>query len=162
MRNGGKKAVESGKTFERAIVNLLKKYGFKDARRTHQDRQGHSKALMAPDIEGTPYWIECSRSKGLKWTGGLALAERKFEQAERDCVNAQDKRDVLVFISCGKTGSDRFLFMRRNTLDSAHSHCGACPTILLSGFREAWEMSWPSFREVMEALAKGNADGGKG
>lgn len=151
MRNGGKRAVESGKTWEREVVKLLKSHGgFLEARRTHQDRQGHTKSLTVPDLEGTPYWVECSRAKKLKWTGGLALADRKFTQALRDRERAHDTRPVLVFVSCGKTGSDRFVVYDALADLGVHEHV---PVIHLNGTgRRAYELSWPSAGAFLLAL----------
>lgn len=77
----GKKNREKGKRYERNCAKALKEV-FPNARRLFgQARKG----CDAPDIGGTPYWIECG-------AGGTTMIQDKLRQGLRDTTACEDPR----------------------------------------------------------------------
>jgi hypothetical protein len=70
-----------GKCFERDVANALKEV-YPLARRLYgQSRKGAD----APDVGGTPFWVECG-------TGGTVAIREKLAQALRDSAASEDPR----------------------------------------------------------------------
>lgn len=78
----GKLSRNKGKGYEREIANELKPYWGENVKRGWQSRAGDED----PDVDGTPFWIECKRGKKTNHRAA-------FRQAEE----ATDGRPVLVF-----------------------------------------------------------------
>lgn len=77
----GRRSRRKGKAFEREIASAMRAAGFGEARRGLQSRGGGE----VPDVEGTPWWVECKVGKSPR-----VLAA--YEQARE----ATDGRPVLV------------------------------------------------------------------
>lgn len=84
----GKKSRTKGAAFEREIAKAMRPH-WVEARRGGHDQAGpHG----SPDVDGTPYWVECKRYR--KITRGIILAAH--EQADRAADRAHDDRPTLV------------------------------------------------------------------
>ncbi len=78
---------QKGATFERYVANKLKAL-YPNARRRGGDQAGTHR-LTAPDVDGTPFWIECKVGRSFTIKGA-------FEQAEEARALAGDTRPILV------------------------------------------------------------------
>ena len=88
MVSQGKANRDKGAAFERFIAGMLRDV-YPDARRGYQRRSGSDE----PDIQGTPWWVECKVSKG------TPQVYRAYWQAEKDT----DGRAVLVISKQNRT-----------------------------------------------------------
>lgn len=89
-----------GHSFERLISSLLRVL-YPEAERAPQYTKGR------PDVDGTPFWIECKRLATVTY-GKISAAVR---QAESDAYEAKDSRPVWVV-----TKQDRGDIMVHTTL----------------------------------------------
>jgi len=89
---------EKGKRGEREVAALLREI-FPTAKRGWQSRNGSD----APDVDGTPFWIEVKRHKRAKMRPAI-------RQAIQDVAIAGDKRPPVAFTR--SDGEDWFVAMR--------------------------------------------------
>ncbi len=83
-----------GAAFEREIANALKPI-WPNARRGGHDQAGpHGR----PDVDGSPYWIECKRYARVLRSTVLGA----FQQADAAAKRAGDPRPVLVVTRADK------------------------------------------------------------
>lgn len=99
---GGKGSRRKGHAFERKIANRLKAV-WPNAKRGYQGRDGGA----APDVEGTPYWIECKRRvrpnipaamRQAVEAGGEGAVPVAITQADRDRPGAPAKPVYVTMI----------------------------------------------------------------
>lgn len=103
---GGKASRTKGHNFERAVASVLRAI-FPDAKRGYQTRGGTAEA---PDVDGTPWWVEC---KKMKVYPNILHALEQASAAKPDrpplAVTAKDRtepiasmyfRDFLVLAEC--------------------------------------------------------------
>jgi Holliday junction resolvase len=72
-----------GSSFERKIANELKRW-FPNAKRGIGQTRSSSEV---PDVDGTPFWIECKHRKSISIVGA-------FEQATRALARATQQRGI--------------------------------------------------------------------
>lgn len=106
-RNGRNR--DRGKEFEREVANTLKDVFPRAARSFGQSALGHE----APDVAGTPFWIECGK-------GSTIRVEAKFRQAieshrATNHPKAQRMRPLAVTTKGGR-GAEVLVTMRIETL----------------------------------------------
>lgn len=82
----GNKSRTKGLNFERDVAEKLREAGYHDAKRGLGQADG---ARKIPDIEGTPFWIECK-------VGKRPPIEDAMRQAMYDAEDANDLRTELV------------------------------------------------------------------
>ncbi len=90
----GKMSRNKGASFEREIAKVMRAV-WPDARRGGGDQAG---PMGRPDVDGTPYWIECKRYANVT----RAIVKGAHQQAQDAAIRARDSRPVLVV-----TRSDR-------------------------------------------------------
>jgi len=96
-----------GHSFEREMARLFKAY-FPEAKRGLQTRGGTAEA---PDVEGTPFYIECKRMRRCNIRGALRQAEAgaytvtgggTFKRDPRPpiaiCKNDREKAVVAIYL----------------------------------------------------------------
>lgn len=84
----GKRSRNKGQRGEREAAALLSSLGFTDSRRgLGQARAGGE----VPDVDGSPWWVEVKRHRGI-------AAVRFLEQAELAAQDAGDPRPPLVLM----------------------------------------------------------------
>lgn len=79
-----------GKVHEREVANELRPLYPGAKRSAAQSRNGRREEDHAADVEGTPYWVECSHGK--RACGVAKLAQAKEATDGRTCI-AITKRD---------------------------------------------------------------------
>ncbi len=84
----GKKSRTKGAEFEREIANLFRQH-YPEARRGGHDQAGPA---GAPDVSGTPWWIECKRYREVT----QAIVADAMKQARAAADRADDPRPLLV------------------------------------------------------------------
>ena len=94
----GKAQRAKGYRFERAVVNDLKDIYGEQVRRGWQSRFGSD----APDVEGTPYWIECKHHKRVS-------IKQALKQATEDSEKSKEPRTPLAI--CKDDGKDAIAVM---------------------------------------------------
>lgn len=77
-----------GHNFERWVARILREV-YPSAKRGLQSRAG---SASVPDVEYTPWWIECKRLKVWRYSAITAA----FRQAEKARALAGDARPILV------------------------------------------------------------------
>lgn len=84
---GGSYSRRKGHNFERWVAAQFREHGFPDAKRGQQTRFGSD----APDVDGTPYWIECK-------VGKRVYPIRAFFQAQdaRTLSRVNGNRPIIV------------------------------------------------------------------
>jgi hypothetical protein len=82
---------DKGKRGERAAVKLLREV-YPDARRSANQSGG----AVQPDVDGTPYWVECKTGRSI----GLWAA---LQQAIDDRAAAGDGRPILLYLKRDRT-----------------------------------------------------------
>lgn len=91
LQKRGRSSRNRGKDYERNCANCLKEVYPKAARLYGQSRKGSD----APDVGGTPFWVECG-------TGSTIAIRNKLKQALRDSSESEDTRyagkPALVFV----------------------------------------------------------------
>lgn len=83
----GKRSRAKGKTWERAVVRLLKPLW--EAFRGHQDSRGGFGGGEGCDVEGTPFYVECRHEQSYNWRKHLHEAMKMREQRG-------DKRPIVL------------------------------------------------------------------
>jgi len=86
----GKSQRTKGHDFERKVARILRSI-WPDAKRGFQTRGGTAEA---PDIEGTPYWIECK--KGKRTNIKAAMRQAAGQNLPPVAITQDDRQDVLV------------------------------------------------------------------
>ena len=86
----GKSQRTKGHSFERKIARILRSI-WPDAKRGFQTRGGTAEA---PDIEGTPFWIECK--KGKRTNIKAAMRQAEGQDLPPVAITQDDRQDVLV------------------------------------------------------------------
>jgi hypothetical protein len=94
----GKSQRDKGKRGERECVNWIKEI-YPDARRSANQSGGAAQ----PDVDGTPYWVECKSGKSI----GLWAA---LKQAMEDRKLAKDPRPCMLYLA--RTNGERVIVMR--------------------------------------------------
>ncbi len=93
----GKFSRDKGKRTERECVHWLREI-YPDARRSANQAGG----AVQPDVDSTPYWIECKGGKSIGLWSALA-------QAERDRKSCDDDRPLLLYLA--RTSGPRVVVM---------------------------------------------------
>lgn len=106
----GRRNRRKGKSYERDVANALKPI-YPDARRLYgQSRKGHD----APDVGGTPFWIEAG-------SGTTIEVHNKLQQGLRDTALCRDKNymnaPVLACVKHVKRGLDMVTMERSQFLE---------------------------------------------
>ncbi len=88
-----------GHTFERKVAILFRRF-FPQAKRGVQTRGGTAEA---PDVDGTPWYIECKRMKRCNILGALRQAEEgsganDLRPPLAVCRNDRDKAVVALYL----------------------------------------------------------------
>ena len=81
-----------GHAFEREMARLFKTY-FPQAKRGFQTRGGTAEA---PDLEGTPWYIDCKRMKRCNILGALRQAEAGVYEVSEGGTTRRDLRPPLA------------------------------------------------------------------
>ena len=95
----GRSSRRKGHDFERAVASRLREMFGDDVRRGWQSRDGAD----APDVDGTPFWIECKRGQRTSIYAAL-------RQAEDAAWSAGDKRAPVAI--CKDDGKAATFTMR--------------------------------------------------
>lgn len=86
---GGAHSSNKGIRGERELACILAGL-YPNAHRGRQKTgQGHTGGSQAPDIDGTPFWIECKRAKTVMW-------RKSYYTAVRESLEANDPRPVIL------------------------------------------------------------------
>lgn len=83
--------------WEREVAKALREF-YPEAARGLQSSQGRSKATTVPDVDGTPFWVECTKTEEpftLRSLEKKLIA--KMDQAEEDARSVDDSRRCLIF-----------------------------------------------------------------
>ncbi len=105
MPSPGASARAGGVRWERVCVQIARSFGWAEARRGMQFRQGVMTPTTVPDVEGTNLWWECARSRTARFEAAVELVKRKRKQAVADQLQLGTARPILVAVSAGRSGS---------------------------------------------------------
>ncbi len=90
---GGRASRLKGHNWEREVANILKPI-FPDAKRGFQTRGGTSEE---PDVEGTPFYIECKRMKRCNPIAALRQAEvALYKETDEGTIRVDDRAPLAV------------------------------------------------------------------
>lgn len=89
----GARSRRKGHEFEREVAEAFREAGFTEARRGLGQADGGRKL---PDVEGTPYWVECK-------CGARPNIADAFFQADHDSIDAGDQRVAVVISKRDRT-----------------------------------------------------------
>ena len=127
----GKMSRNKGAAFEREVARALQTV-WPDAHRAGQTQASDS--IVMPDVEGTPYWIECKRlARVIPSTVSRAFAQADDAQIGKLLQTEGELRDVLVI-----TRQDReraLVHWRQRVSDPL---CGYGGTVIVSAHLDAW------------------------
>jgi len=87
----GKYQRDKGHNFERATAALLRDV-WPEAKRGQQSRFGGD----APDVDGTPYWIECKVGKRPNIRAAMAQAQEATDGRTCIVVSHKDRERTMV------------------------------------------------------------------
>jgi len=88
----GKSSRTKGHDFERLISNTLKAL-WPGAKRGLQTQ---SSPLKPPDVDGTPFYIECKKGKRTNIKAALAQATLNTDGRPPVAITRDDRKDILV------------------------------------------------------------------
>lgn len=74
----GKLSRNKGKVFERFVAAAFREVYGDTVKRGWQAREGHD----APDVENTPFWVECKHHKKVNIHAAVAQAREESERAK--------------------------------------------------------------------------------
>lgn len=153
MPSPGASARAAGVKWERECVKLARAYGWAEARRGMQFRQGMMAPTTVSDVEGTGLWWECARSRHARLDAALSLLERKAEQAARDLRSVGlDATPRMIAVSAGRCGAIQFFGTDASkSWEAIGSRFG--DRFLVWGDLIVVERGWPSFDKLMKSLA---------
>lgn len=87
----GKTSRRKGRDYQARLAKRFRDNGtFTNASSTHS-AQSRRQGYKPPDIEGTPYWIECKHRKTINVLDSI-------KQAEDEALNAKDERPALAIL----------------------------------------------------------------
>lgn len=101
----GKTSRRKGRDYQARLAKRFRDNGtFTNASSTHS-AQSRRQGYKPPDIEGTPYWIECKHQKSPDILGSL-------KQAEQEATTASDQRPAIAIIKHHGERGDPIVVMR--------------------------------------------------
>ncbi|RMF57070.1 MAG: hypothetical protein D6746_11615 [Bacteroidetes bacterium] len=91
----GRRSRDKGANFEREMARLFRE-AYPDARRGI----GQSRAAgEVPDVDGTPWWVECKRQKAPNIRAAYRQAQEATDGRPVLVVTKADREDILVTMS---------------------------------------------------------------
>jgi hypothetical protein len=88
----GKRSRTKGHSFEREIARVFREY-FPGSKRGFQTRGGTAEE---PDVDGTPWYIECKRMKRCNINAALRQAEAALYETDEEGTRRKDARPPLA------------------------------------------------------------------
>ena len=83
-----------GHAFERAVAKIFREIYGEEVRRGYQTRSG----AEAPDVDGTPFWIECKRGKRTNPKAALRQALEAKDERPPIAICKDDRQDIVVML----------------------------------------------------------------
>lgn len=90
----GRRSRTKGHNFERQMANVLTEI-WPNARRGYQARDSVKEA-KAPDVDGTPLYIECKKGKATNPKAGWRQANEHTDGRPPVCISRDDRKEILV------------------------------------------------------------------
>lgn len=137
----GKRSRAKGKTWERAVVRMLKPL-WERAHRGHQDSRGGFGGGEGCDVEGTPFYVECRHEQSYNWRKHLreAMAMRTARHDNRAIVLvAKEDKKPEGWRPGGLGRPPIVVMLLGDWLSLAHE---------LAGYRRAMEKNLPEYAEA--------------
>ena len=83
-----------GHAFERDVAKIFRSLYGDGVKRGYQTRSG----TEAPDVDGTPFWIECKRGKRTNPKAALKQALEAKDERPPIAICKDDRQDIVVML----------------------------------------------------------------